>query len=87
MRSILCFVVVIGAAVFASAQTASAPKSNWLADSAVKTDDKVQLDGHVRVAACSIITADHAVTDIGANDTVLSGNVHMKLTDGVDPLR
>jgi hypothetical protein len=86
MRTVLCFAVVVGVTVFVSAQTASAPQSNWLADSVSRNGDLVQMDGHVRVAACAVITADHAVGGPNANDTELSGNVHMKITNGVDPL-
>jgi hypothetical protein len=87
MRTMLCFAVVVGVTVFANAQTASAPKSNWLADSVTRSGDFVQMDGHVKIAAGGIITADHAIGDPGANDTQVSGNVHIKLTEGVDPLR
>ena len=44
------------------------------------------MDGHVRIAACAVITVDHAVGGSTANDTELTGNVHMRLTDGVDRL-
>ena len=87
MRAMLCFAVVIGVTVFASAQTASAPKSNWLADSVNRSGDLVQMHGHVRIAACSVITAEHAAGGPNANDPELSGNVHMRPTNGVDPLR
>jgi hypothetical protein len=46
------------------------------------------------IAACSIVTADDAVANVGPDgpadanqDVQLSGNVHMKITNGVDPLR
>ena len=86
MRTILCFAVVLGGAMFASAQTASAPKSNWLADSVTRNGNIVQMDGHVRIAACAIVTADHAAGGPDANDTELTGNVHMKVSNGVDAL-
>ena len=86
MKAMLCFAVVIVVTVFASAQTASAPKSNWLADSVIRNGDVMQMDGHVKIAACSIITADHAVGGPNANDTELTGNVHLTLTNGVDSL-
>ena len=86
MRTMLCFAVVLGGAMFASAQTASAPKSNWLADSVTRSGDVVQMDGHVRIAACAIITADHAAGGPDANDTELSGNIHLRVTNGVDAL-
>jgi hypothetical protein len=82
----LCFTIVIGVAVFARAQTVTAPKANWLSDSMAKKGDVVQMHGHVRIAACSIITADDAIRSITGNDAELSGNVHMKVTNGVDPL-
>ena len=101
MKAMLCFAVVIVVTVFASAQTAScaaarrcrssaqtasAPKSNWLADSVIRNGDVMQMDGHVKIAACSVITADHAVGGPNANDTELTGNVHLTLTNGVDSL-
>jgi hypothetical protein len=87
MRTMLCFAVVVGVTVFASAQTASAPRSNWLADSVTRTGDVVQMDGHVKIAACAVITADHAVGGPNAAETEISGNVHVRLTEAVDPLR
>jgi hypothetical protein len=87
MRTIPGFLFVLGAVIFASAQSANAPKSNWLADSATRTGSLVEMHGHVRIAACGIITADDATGGPEASETVLSGNVHLKLTNGVDPLQ
>jgi chitodextrinase len=87
MRTTLCFAIVVGVTVFASAQTASAPKSNWLADSVTRNGDVMQMDGHVKIAACAVITADHAVGGPNTTDTEISGNVHVRLTEEVDPLR
>jgi hypothetical protein len=81
------FVVVLGVTMYAGAQSATAPKSNWLADSVTHNGGKIQMRGHVRIAACGIVTADEAVGGPDANDTALSGNVRLKITDGVDPLR
>jgi hypothetical protein len=47
----------------------------------------MQMDGHVKIAACAVITADHAVGGPKTTDTEVSGNVHVRLTEGVDPLR
>jgi hypothetical protein len=87
MRTILSFPFVLGAVIFGSAQSASAPKSNWLSDSATRTGSLVEMHGHVRIATCGIITADDATGGPEASETVLSGNVHLKLTNGVDPLQ
>jgi hypothetical protein len=38
----------------------------------------------VRIAACSIITANDAIIGPEANETALSCNVHLKLANGVD---
>jgi hypothetical protein len=87
MRTMLSFTIVIGIAVFAGAQTLSAPKSNWLADSVTRDGAVLKMHGHVRIAACSIITADDAIGGPDVNDTELRGNVHVKVTSGVDPLQ
>jgi hypothetical protein len=87
MRTTICFLVVLGAAMYASAQPATAPKSNWLADSVTQNGATVQMNGHVRIAACGIVTADEAVGGPNASETALSGNVRLKITEGVDPLR
>jgi len=57
MRTMRCFAVVIGVTVFVSAQTASAPKSNRLADSVSHSGNVLLMDGHVKLAACGIIAA------------------------------
>jgi hypothetical protein len=86
VRTILFAVLVGAAAVFANAQTAEAPKLNFLADSVDPVGDKLQLHGHVRIATCAIVTADEAVYDGRANEFDLNGPAHMKLTHGVDRL-
>jgi len=87
MRTMFSFAVVVGVTVFATAQTASAPKSNWLADSVTRTGSVLQLDGQVKIAACGVITADHAVGGPNAAETAISGNVRLRVTEGVGPLR
>jgi type 1 fimbria pilin len=87
VRTLLCVAIVAVVTAFASAQTVEAPKVNFLADVATPDGDTVTLHGHVRIAACSIVTADEGVLDLGKYEANLSGNVHMKLTDGVDPLK
>jgi len=87
MRTTIGFLVVLGVAMYASAQSASAPKSNWLADFVTQDGGTIQMRGHVRIAACGIVTADEAVGGPNATDTALSGNVRLKITNGVDPLR
>jgi hypothetical protein len=79
-------IIVTGFTVFVGAQTVTAPKSNWLAESVIQNGDQVHFHGHVRIAACSIVTADDA-TSRGGTEVDLSGNVHMKLTIGIDPLK
>ncbi|HMD35188.1 MAG TPA: hypothetical protein VKH42_09480 [Vicinamibacterales bacterium] len=86
MKTMLCFVGILATAVLATGQSVSAPKSNWLADSVARDGDVVYMDGHVRIAACAVITADHAVGGVD-NDTQLTGNVHVRVTNGVDRLR
>ena len=83
-RIVLSALVVTGLTVLAGAQTVTAPKSNWLADSITREGDLSRFHGHVRIAACSVITADDATWS--GNDVEVSGNVHITLTNGVDPL-
>jgi hypothetical protein len=87
MRTIFFATIVAGCTVFAGAQTVSAPnpKLNVLAESIRDDGSLVQLDGHVRIAACSIVTTDHATWH--DNEFELGGRAHMKLTNGIDPLR
>jgi hypothetical protein len=81
------FVVILGSlTLVAGAQTVSAPKMNVLADS-VTSGELTELHGHVRVAACAVVTAEDAVIHTASGDIDLSGSVHMKLTNGIDPLR
>src|SRR5204862_8033618 len=86
MKTVLCFVGMLATAVLATGQSVSAPKSNWLADSVTRDGGVVRMDGHVRIAACAVITADHAVGGVD-NDTQLTGNVHERVTNGVDRRR
>jgi hypothetical protein len=81
----LCFGFALGAVMFVSAQSATAPKANYFADSVTRNGDSLQMRGHVRIAACGIVTADEA--DGNASDITLSGDVRFKLTNGIDPLR
>lgn len=86
MRSIvLCTIMVMSVPIWLGAQTAIAPQSNWLADAVTRNGDTLQLHGHVRIAACAVVTADDA-TRRGETDVTLSGNVRMTLTNGVDSL-
>jgi hypothetical protein len=86
MRTILFAAIVVSFAVVAGAQKADAPKLNFLADSVQQSGDVLQLHGHVRIAACSVVTADEGVLDIAGHQATVSGNVHLRLTDGVDKL-
>jgi hypothetical protein len=45
----------------------------------------VDLNGNVRIAACSIVSADTAT--LRGRDIELSGKVRMQLTNGVDRLK
>jgi hypothetical protein len=85
MRMTLGFVLLIGITVV-SAQQVKAPPSNFLADSVIH-GARTKLTGHVRIAACSIVTADEAVIGENGTDIELGGAVRMKLTHGIDPLR
>lgn len=85
MRMTLAFVLLMGVTI-ANAQQLTAPPVNFLADS-VTHGVQTKLTGHVRIAACSIVTADEAVIPGDGTDIELSGAVRMKLTHGVDPLR
>jgi hypothetical protein len=87
MRTMLFATIVAGCTVFAGAQTVSAPNPplNVLAESVQKNGTNVELDGNVRIAACSVVTTDHATWH--DNEFELGANAHMKLTKGIDPLR
>ncbi len=85
MRTVLFAAMVIGITVCASAQ-AGAPKLNFLVESVQQDGDRLQLRGNVRIAACSVVTADEGVLDLGKYQATLSGNVRMTLTNGVDKL-
>jgi len=86
MRTMLFAVMVLGFTVVAGAQKAGAPQLNFLAESVQQDADKMRLHGHVRIAACSVVSADEGVLDLGTHEAELSGNVRMKLTNGVDKL-
>jgi hypothetical protein len=45
----------------------------------------VDLNGNVRIAACSIVSAD--TSTLRGRDIELSGKVRMQLTNGVDRLK
>ena len=85
MRTVLFAMTVVGFTVAAGAQ-AGAPKLNFLADSVQPDGNIMRLHGHVRIAACSVVTADEGVLDFGSYEATVSGNVRMKLTNGVDKL-
>jgi hypothetical protein len=87
MRTIAFAVMVMSLTVVAGAQRVGAPKLNFLADQVQQDGDSMRLHGHIRIAACSVVTADEGVLDFGTNEAALSGNVRMKLTNGVDRLR
>lgn len=87
MRTLLLIIMVVSFAVIAGAQTLVAPKLNVLADSVQRDRDTTQLHGHVQIAACSVVTADDAVLKSSTDEATLSGNVRMKLTNGVETLR
>ena len=87
MRTLAFAVMVMSLTVVAGAQRVGAPKLNFLADEVQQEGDRMRLHGHVRIAACSVVTADEGVLDFGRNEADLSGNVRMKLTSGVDRLR
>ena len=86
MRAILFAAIVVSLSVVAGAQKVDAPKLNFLADSVQQSGDVLQLHGHVRIAACSIVTSDEGVLDIAGHRATVSGNVHIQLTNGVDKL-
>jgi hypothetical protein len=86
MRMVMALVMIAGVTMLGSAQTVKAPPLNYLADS-VTPGPETRLHGHVRIAACSIVTADEAVLHTATNEIDLSGKVRMKLTHGVDPLK
>ena len=81
----LYVLMTAGLTVLASAQTTDLPPMNFLADSVRNDSGVVQMNGNVRIAACSIVTADSATW----RDTQieLGGNARMQLTNGVDRLR
>ena len=84
-KAALYIVMTAGFAAFASAQTTDLPAMNFLAESVRNDGGIVQMNGNVRIAACSIVTADSAVW----RDTQieLGGNARMQLTNGIDRLR
>jgi hypothetical protein len=86
MKTILFAAIVGSLSVVAGAQKVDAPKLNFLADSVQQSGEVMQLRGHVRIAACSVVTADEGVLDIPGHQATVSGNVHIQLTNGVDKL-
>ena len=87
MKTVAFAVMVISLTVVGGTQRVGAPRLNFLADAVQQDGDKLQLHGHVRIAACSVVTADDGVLDFGTYEAALSGNVRMKLTNSVDSLR
>jgi type 1 fimbria pilin len=87
VRMIAVAFVVAGVMAFASAPTLTAPKLNFLADSVRQDGDVLRLSGHVRIAACSVATADEGVLNVDKGEAQLSGNVRLTLTSGVDSLK
>ena len=47
----------------------------------MRTGDVIQMDGHVHIVACGVITTNHAVGGPNATQTDVSGNVHVRLTE------
>ena len=86
MRTLLLVVVLGAAGAFVSAQTAEAPRLNFLAETVREQGSALQLHGRVRIAACAVLTAEDAVLNVAAGEADLSGPVHMTLTHGVDRL-
>jgi hypothetical protein len=87
MKSMICFLIVLIGAICVGAQSVTAPKSNWLSDSVTQNGTSIEMHGHVRIAACGILTADDAVGGPNAAETTLRGDVRLKITNGVDPLQ
>ena len=86
MRKATLYVfLVAGLAALASAQTTDLPPMNYLADSVTKEGDTVHLKGNVRIAACSVVTAESATWR--GTDIELGGKARMRLTKGVDSLK
>ena len=86
MRAVLFAAIVVSLSVVAGAQKVDAPKLNFLADAVQQSGDVLQLRGHVRIAACSVIMADEGVLDLAHHQATVSGNVRIQLTNGVDKL-
>ena len=86
MRKVVLYVfLVAGFAALASAQTTDLPPMNFLAESVTEQGNAVQLNGNVRIAACSIVTAESATWR--GTEIELGGKARMQLTNGVDRLR
>ena len=77
--------LVAGFAALASAQTTDLPPLNFLAESVNDQGGTVHLRGNVRIAACSIVTAETAT--IKGREVELGGRARMQLTNGVDRLK
>ena len=84
-RTALYVLMTTGLTVLASAQTTDLPVMNFLAESVRNDGSVVQMNGNVRIAACSIVTADSATWS--GTQIELGGNARMQLTNGVDRLR
>ena len=84
-RVALYVALVAGFAALASAQTTDLPPLNYLADSVSKEGSAVHMKGNVRIAACSIVTAESAT--LRGTEIELGGKARMQLTNGVDPLK
>ena len=84
-KAALYVLLVAGFAALASAQTTDVPPINFLADSVTKEGSAVQMNGNVRIAACSIVTAESATWR--GMEIELGGKTRMQLTKGVDPLK
>ena len=86
MKRVAIYIVLIGGfAALATAQTTDLPPMNYLAESVSKDGDVVNMKGNVRIAACSIVTAESAT--LRGTEIELGGKARMLLTKGVDRLK
>ena len=84
-RAALYVLLIAGLTTLAGAQTADAPSMNFLAHSVREEGGTVHMKGNVRIAACSVVTADSATRR--GSEFELGGKVRLRLTNGVDPLK
>jgi hypothetical protein len=84
-RAALYVLLVAGFTALASAQTTDLPPMNFLAESVREEGSAVQMNGNVRIAACSIVTAESATWR--GSEIELGGKARMRLTNGVDRLK